>query len=67
MTVDLPDKLSDAARGHQSIAQGTISQPLMLVEEKTDRPDVAGLQWSLWADILAGVPGAPYMHGRIKV
>jgi hypothetical protein len=49
------------------IEQGTISQPLMLVEEKTDRPDVAGLQWSLWADILAGVPGAPFMPGRIKV
>ena len=51
----------------REIEQGTIPDPLVLVEKKADRPDVAGPQRPFRADLLASIPWAPIMYGGGKI
>ena len=50
----------------REIEQCSISDPLVLIEKEAESPNVAGFQRPFWTDFLAGVPGAPFMHGRVK-
>jgi hypothetical protein len=51
----------------RQIKQCPILQSPVLIEINPNGPDVARLQRAFGADILPSIPGAPFMHGRIKV
>jgi hypothetical protein len=49
------------------VEQGPITQSPVLIEIETDGPDVARPERTLRSDILPSVPGAPFMHGGVKI
>jgi hypothetical protein len=51
----------------REIEQSPISKSLMLVEVKSDGPDVPRFERALGANVLACIPRAPLMDGRVKV
>lgn len=48
------------------IEQCAIAQTFVIVEIKTDRPDIARLEWTLGPNVDACIPGTPVVHGGVE-
>jgi hypothetical protein len=49
------------------VEQRPVTHSPVLIKIEADRPDIARLQWAFRADVLACIPGTPFVHSRVKV